>query len=99
MRSAPMVALAFLASACATDNVVVEPVAFQKVPKTLMQPVRQPSCELDGRASDYSTEEIKASLDCWTKAFDAAKARHDGLRQSIAKREAAIDAAKAAAKN
>lgn len=86
-----MAALAFPLSACATDNVVVEPVALQKVPKTLMQPVRQPSCELDGNASDYSTEEVKASLDCWTSAFEAAKARHDGLRRAVAKREAAID--------
>lgn len=93
MRSALMAALAFLASACATDNVVVEPVAFQKVPRTLMQPVRRPSCELDGKASDYSTEEIKASLDCWTKAFDAAKARHASLSRAVAKREAAVDKA------
>lgn len=77
---------------------MVDPVAFSKVPASLKKPLPKPACELDGMASDYSTEEVKASLDCWSKAFDAAKARHDGLRKSVSKREAAIDAAKAAAK-
>lgn len=94
-----MAALAFQFTACVKDQVVVDPVAFSKVPAALKKPLPKPSCELDGKAADYSTEEIKASLDCWSKAFAAAKARHDGLRQSVAKRESAIDAAKAAAKN
>lgn len=96
MRSLLMVALGFLLSACAQDNVVVEPVAFQPVPKGLMQTVRAPSCELDGKASDYSTAEIKASLDCWGSAFQAAKARHDGLIRAVAKRESATAKAVAA---
>lgn len=91
-----MAALAFLVSACATDNVVVEPVAFQPVPKELMQPVKQPSCDLDLDAPDYSTAEIKASNLCWQAAYETAKGRHDGLRRAVARREAATAKAVAA---
>lgn len=93
-----LVALGFLQSACAKEQVVVDPVAFSKVPADLKKPLREPNCDLDARAPDYGTEEIGASFKCWRQAYRTAASQYDGLRRAVLKREAAIDAAKAAAK-
>lgn len=88
-----LVALAFLLSACVKDNVVVEPVSVQKVPRALMQPIKPPSCDLDDKAKDYSTDEVGSSLNCWKAAFEAAQEKHAGLSKAVARREAAIEKA------
>lgn len=92
------IALAFLCVACAKEQVVVDPVAFSKVPARLKQLPPKPKCDLRHDVEDYSTEEIKAVLACREAEIVALRNRHASLRRAVEKREAAVDAALEAAK-
>jgi hypothetical protein len=89
-----------LLSVCATDRVVVRPLAMPKVNSELLsrENARAPACDLDRtRAGYYHGDEIKASNACWRLAWAKAAAKHDQLAQAVEHREAKTDEALRAA--
>lgn len=90
------VVLAFPLIACGKELVVVDPVAFSKIPRKLKERPKTPKCGLAKGVESYGTEEIKAALECKDQALETLGARFDGLARAVEKREAAIDAALAA---
>lgn len=68
------------------------------MPSKLKKKPKKPKCDLAQNVEDYSTEEIKAALKCKDEALEASDARFVALVRAVEKREAAIDAALAAAK-
>lgn len=98
LAKALTIALAFQLTACGKELVVVDPVAFSKVPVSLKKAPKAPKCDLAKGVDDYSTEEIKAALKCKDQAIKTTTARFNGLVRAVEKREAAIDAALSVAK-
>lgn len=86
-----------LLTACAGNNVVVEPVALKPVPAALMRSPGVPRCMLPARDS-YDAREIIAYADCWTEAYHSLAVRTTGLQRAVAIREAAAQKAVKSAK-
>lgn len=96
-----MIGAAFLLTAsltgCASNNVVVEPVALPPVDKALMRTPSVPRCSLPKR-DDYDAREVLAYAKCYEAAYHAITGRLIGLQRAVAVREAATAKAVAAAK-
>lgn len=85
-----MCAVPFLLIACASDRVVVKPIAPPKVAPELLRPVAKPICELTPGASEYSPAEIAATIDCWRSAWAVAAGKHERLAKAVRVREAKV---------
>lgn len=73
-------------SACASNNVVVKPVALKPVSSALMKAPGIPRCDLPQRA-DYDPREVIAYSECWKAAYHSLAARHIGLQRAVRTRE------------
>lgn len=80
---------------CASNNVVVEPVALPAVDKRLMAAPGIPRCSLP-RRDDYDVQEVLAYARCYEAAYHALARRMIGLQRAVAVREAATATAVAA---
>lgn len=63
-------------------------VELPPVPKQLTEKIAAPLCELQPR-QDYSTEELRAAIDCWRASFGNAVEKHDSLAAAVRVRERA----------
>lgn len=79
---------------CASDNVVVQPVALPPVAPELMRAPGMPRCALG--TGDVYPAEIVAYAKCWQAAYHAAAGRLTGLQSAVAVREKATAKAVAA---
>lgn len=86
-----------LLTACATDRVVVKPVAPPPVAPVLLLPVKEPFCALTPGAEAYTGPEISAALDCWRSAWAVAAGKHAKLASAVKIREAKVQEAVKAA--
>jgi len=77
---------AFLVTACAGNNVVVQPVALKPVDARLMKSPGIPRCNLPDRA-DYDPREVIVYAKCWEAAYHSIAARHIGLQRAVRTRE------------
>lgn len=86
-----------LLTACATDRVVVKPLAPPAIAPTLLRPVQAAHCDLTPGAEVYSGPEIAAVIDCWRNAWAVAAGKHAKLASAVKIREAKVhEAVKAA---
>lgn len=73
-------------TACAGNNVVVEPVNLAPVDARLMRMPGIPRCDLPQRA-DYAPSEVIVYAKCWEAAYHSIAARHIGLQRAVRARE------------
>lgn len=81
-----MASAALTLTACASNNVVVEPIKLRPVDARLMKSPGIPRCILPERA-DYAPAEIIVYAKCWEAAYHAIAARHIGLQRAVRARE------------
>lgn len=87
---APVVALATLTlTACVSDAVVVEPVAFAPVAARLKEIPDVPKCDPPAGQVKSSPEEVLAYGKCWRAAYNALFSKHKGLVKAVLYRERA----------
>ena len=84
-----MLALSLTLSACASDNVVVQPVGLAPIAPGLMAPMKPPACDLPDRPG-YTGFELARRGDCWSAAYGAAVGRLHGLQRAVKAREKAL---------
>ncbi|CAA2142731.1 hypothetical protein [Hyphomicrobium sp. ghe19] len=99
-----MIVAVYLLTACASNNVVVQPVAFKDVKPELMEkpaltacpkPVKRPSPSGELR---YAVGEWQAYGDCKAAQVDDLYARLTGLQRAVGVRQLAAKKAVAASK-
>lgn len=82
-------ALSLAVSACASDNVVVQPVGLKPIASGLMAGMKAPACDLPEREG-YTGFELARRGDCWAAAYGAAAGRLQGLQRAVKAREKAL---------
>lgn len=89
LRLLPILALSLVVSACASDNVVVQPVSLKPIAPGLMSGMKAPACDLPER-DGYTGFELARRGDCWAAAYGAAAGRLAGLQKAVKAREKAL---------
>lgn len=79
-----------LLTACATDRVVVKPIAPPPVAPELLRAVPKPICELTPGAAEYQPAELSAAIECWRSAWAVASGKHAALVKAVKVREVRV---------
>lgn len=83
---------------CASDNVIVQPVTFKPVPKSLMARQALPKCDYDDTQATIAPHVVGESQRCWKASAISTRDRLHGLQDAVKVRERAAARVAAASK-